>query len=173
MTAPRAGGPRVGAAPVPPPPTGPGVQPPFAAPPIDADRTRLWVGLGVGAAALVLCCAGGVLGFGGLVVTGLEALNEQATVTVDRYLGALADRRYDDAYALLCDERQRDESVAEFSRRVGAGPQVTSYTVGEPQIDREVVVPADVRYDTGLESDQRFVLKQNRGTGRFEVCGVE
>jgi hypothetical protein len=158
---------------VPPPPAGPGVQPPFAAPPIDADRTRLWVGLGVGAAALVLCCVGGVVGFGGLVVTGVKALNEQATVTVDRYLGALAERRYDDAYDLLCDERQRDESVAEFTRRVAQGPQVTSYTVGEPQINREIVVPADVRYDGGDERDLQFVLQQDRGTGRFEVCGVE
>lgn len=171
MTAPHAGGRDVDAAP--PPPEGPGVQPPFAAPPIDADRTRLWVGLGVGAAALVLCCVGSVVGFGGLVVTGVQALNEQATVTVDRYLGALAERRYDDAYDLLCDERQRDESVAEFTRRVGEGPQVTSYTVGKPQISREIVVPADVRYDGGHERDLRFVLEQDRGTGRFEVCGVE
>ena len=171
MTAPHAGGRDV--VPAPPPPAGPGVQPPFAAPPIDADRTRLWVGLGVGAAALVLCCVGGAVGFGGLVVTSVKAVNEQATVTVDRYLGALAERRYDDAYDLLCDERQRDESVAEFTRRVGQGPQVTSYTVGTPQINRQVVVPADVRYDGGHVRDLRFVLEQDRGTGRFEVCGVE
>src|SRR5262245_28432235 len=67
------------------PPPGPGVQPPFAAPPTDGDRTRVWVGLGVGAAALVLCCLGGLAGLAGLIYTGTQAIDEQSRVTVDRY----------------------------------------------------------------------------------------
>src|SRR5437016_152585 len=46
---------------VPSPPRGPGVAPPFAAPPTDRSRKSLWIGLGVGALLLVLCCVGGVV----------------------------------------------------------------------------------------------------------------
>lgn len=160
-------------APAPPPPTGPGVQPPFAAPPIDGDRTRVWVGLGLGAAALVLCCLGGAAALGGLTITGFRALQEQAQVTVEDYLGALAEQRYADAYALLCDARQREESVDEFTDRVSDSPRVASYTVGDPEVSQEIVVPADVDYDGGQRQDLRFLLEQDGGTGRLEICGVE
>lgn len=158
----------------PPPPAGPGVQPPFAAPPVDGDRTRVWVGLGVGAVALVLCCVGSVVGFGGLIVTGMQAISEQAKVTVDNYLGALAERRYADAYGLLCDELQARESADAFARRVGRGPQVASYTVGTPETERQpIMVPADVRYDSGQQRTLRFTLTQDRDNGRLEICDVD
>jgi hypothetical protein len=157
-----------------PPPAGPGVQPPFAAPPVDGERTRLWVGLGVGAAALVLCCLGGVAGLGGLIFASVQAANEQAKVTVEKYLGALSQRKYADAYGLLCNELQARESADAFARRLGRGPQVASYTVGEPNTSREpITVPADVRYDSGQSRTLRFTLKQDRDNGQLEICGVD
>lgn len=155
------------------PPAGPGVQPPFAAPPIDGDRTRVWVGFGVGAAALLLCCVGGVAGFGGLMVTGVRAVNEQAQATVRNYLDALSEERFDEAYGLLCDSAQDDESPQEFADRVSDEPQVSEFTVGQAEITDEVVVPADVRYATGSQRELLFRLEQDSGTGQFEVCGVQ
>lgn len=158
----------------PPPPAGPGVQPPFAAPPVDGDQTRRWVGLGVGAAALVLCCIGAVAGLGGLIFAGVQAVNEQARVTVEKYLGALSQRKYADAYGLLCDDLQARESADAFARRLGRGPQVAGYTVGEPNIERTpITVPAEVRYDSGQARTLRFTLEQDRDNGQLEICGVD
>lgn len=158
----------------PPPPAGPGVQPPFPAPPVDGARTRVWVGLGVGAAALVLCCVGSVVGFGGLIVAGMQAASEQAKVTVGDYLGALKERKYAEAYALLCDQLQARESADAFSRRVAEGPQVTGYTVGKPETDQQpIIVPADVRYDSGRQRSLRFTLTQDRDNAKLEICDVD
>lgn len=156
------------------PPPGPGVQPPFAAPPIDGDRTRVWVGLGVGAVALVLCCLGGLAGLGGLIYTGTQAIDEQSRVTVDRYLGALVKKDYRDAYSMLCDSAQQGESEAAFTTRLSQGPQVESYQIGKPETTNiPVTVPADVQYDTGVRRNLRFALKQDSKTAEFEVCGVQ
>lgn len=158
----------------PPPPAGPGVQPPFPAPPRDGERKRVWIGLGVGAVALVLCCVGGVVGFGGLIVTGMQAVSEQAKVTVGDYLKALTERRYPDAYRLLCDEAQARESEAAFARRIGAGPQVAGYTVGKPDTNQQpVVVPAEVSYDSGQQRSLRFTLTQDRDNAKLEICRVD
>jgi hypothetical protein len=155
------------------PPQGPGVQPPFAAPPIDGDRTRVWVGLGVGAAAVLLCCLGGAAGIGGLMVTGVQALNEQAHVAVGSYLDALEAENFVEAYSRLCDDAQRRESVQQFSARVSAQPHVDGYTLRDADIADRIVLPADVRYDTGQQRTIRFVLIQDTETGELEVCGFE
>jgi hypothetical protein len=155
------------------PPTGPGVQPPFAAPPIDGDRTRVWVGLGVGAAALVLCCLGGVAGFGGLLYTGIQAQNERARATVSGYLNALSAEDYVKAYSLLCDRAQNSESVQAFTERVSDEPHVDAFTLGRAQFNQEIVLPADVRFDDGQQRTVRFQLEDDVNTGELEVCGVE
>jgi hypothetical protein len=155
------------------PPQGPGVQPPFAAPPIDGDRTRVWVGLGVGAAALLLCCLGGVAGVGGLLYTGIRALNEQARVAVGGYLDAVEAENFVEAYSRLCDDAKRQESVQQFSARLADEPHISGYTLYEASIAEQIVLPADVRYDTGQQQTLRFVLIQDTQTGELEVCGVE
>lgn len=149
------------------------MQPPFAAPPIDGDRTRVWIGLGVGAAALLLCCLGGVAGIGGLVVVGFQAVNEQARATVGDYLDALTAEDYVKAYALLCDDVQREESVQEFTDRISAGPRVTGYTLGEADVREVVVLPVEVRYADGRQRAEQFRLVNDGDTGELEVCGVE
>ncbi|HET8661207.1 MAG TPA: hypothetical protein VFM55_19690 [Micromonosporaceae bacterium] len=158
---------------VPVPPPGPGVQPPFAAPPTEGDRRRLWLGLGAGGLALLLCCVGGLVGVGALLVTTVQAVNEQAQKTVSNYLDALRSEEYADAYELLCDSARRAESLDEFERRVAREPRIASFDVAEPKIADRVVVPAQVRFADGDVDTLRFVLEQDTRTGAFEVCGFD
>src|SRR5262245_50543270 len=92
------------------PPAGPGVQALFAAPPTEGDRRRIWIGLGLGGLALVLCCVFGVAGIVALGVTTAQAVDEQARTTVSRYLDAVKADKFDEAYQLLCEPRQREEA---------------------------------------------------------------
>jgi len=156
-----------------PPPPGPGVQPPFAAPPTEGDQRRTWIGLGIGGLALLLCCVGGVVGFIALVVTSVEAIDEQARATVGHYLDAVKDENYEDAYDLLCDDIQQRESPDRFAQRVQRDPDISSYQLQQTQVADQVVVPADVRYADGDSETINFVLQQDSTTGAFEVCGTE
>src|SRR5437899_7527140 len=102
---------------VPAPPPGPGVRTPFAAPPTERDRKRLWISLGVGALLLVLCCAGGIVGFGALVVAQNKAIPQEAVTVVDRDLSGLRARNYQQAYDQLCAARRWEETLARISGR--------------------------------------------------------
>ncbi len=168
-------GPPLVAPPRPQPPPGPGVRPPFAAPPIDGDRTRIWVGLGVGAAALVLCCLVGVAGVGGIMVTYVRAVNEQAQASVREYLDGLTKEDYAAAYGTLCNSAQQRESERQFADRVSRSPRVVSYTLhdGEATKSGQFVVPADVSFTTGREQRLLFTLEQDVRENRFEVCGIQ
>jgi hypothetical protein len=154
------------------PPAGPGVQPPFAAPPIDGDRTRVWVGLGVGAGLLALCCVGGAAGLGGLMVTAVEAINEQARATAKQYLDALVDEDYPAAYRVLCDAEQ-DRLSPEDLRARFSSDRVTSYRIYQPRVTSTVVVPVDVAFDDGDRGTWRLLLERDSDTDEFEVCGLE
>src|SRR5207249_4522642 len=92
-------------------PAGPGVRAPFAAPPTERDRRRLWTGIGIGALVLVLCCGGGIVGFGTLVVAQAQALPKEAVVVVTRYLDGLRDQNHRQAYDQLCGQLQAQESL--------------------------------------------------------------
>ncbi|MFC7545351.1 hypothetical protein [Plantactinospora sp. GCM10030261] len=157
---------------MPPPPSGPGATPPFAAPPTEGRSLRLWLGLGAGALVAVLCCGGGGAALVGLVVSGTQAVNEQAQVVVGDYLRAVKDKEYDDAYRLLCDSDQQRESPSEFTDRLSAEPDIASYDVGEATVSTDISVPVTVTYSGGNQQAQRITLAQDRGTGQFEVCGV-
>jgi len=133
----------------------------------------VWVGLGVGAAALLLCCLGGIAGFGGLIYTGMQAIDEQARATVGSYLDALEAEDFVEAYGLLCDQIQRQESVEAFTERVSDDPQVTSYRLGETDVAEDIVLPAELRYENGQERTLRFRLVDDGDTGELEICGVE
>src|SRR2546421_11834542 len=99
---------------VPPPPPGPGVQAPFATPPTERDRKRLWIGLGVGAALLVVCCGGGAFGFGALIVNRAGALRTEAVAVVRQYLNYLRTDSYASAYQLLCSDLRDSMNQSEF-----------------------------------------------------------
>ncbi len=156
---------------VPNPPAGPGVAPPFAAPPVEGRPTRLWLGLGVGALALVLCCGGGGAAVIGFVVTGVQAIDEQGRAASTDYYQALVERDYGAAYDQLCAQARRQESRREFERRAADEPQVTSFRVGE--VDQNTLtVPVDVTFSGGDRDRQQVDLEQNQQTGELEVCGV-
>ncbi|MDQ7902979.1 hypothetical protein RB614_00405 [Phytohabitans sp. ZYX-F-186] len=155
----------------PPPPPGPGVTPPFAAPPTEGRNARMWLSLGIAGLAAVLCCGAGGTALVGLVITQAESLNEQADTIVGDYFDALAEGKYEDAYELLCDDLQRDETPAQFTARVTREPRVTSYQVGDVNLT-DLTVPTDVTYATGGRDRLEITLAQDSGTGQFEVCGI-
>ncbi|MEU7752775.1 hypothetical protein AB0B57_30000 [Micromonospora sp. NPDC049101] len=153
------------------PPPGPGVAPPFAAPPTEGRRTRLWIGLGVGALAVVLCCGGGGSAVVGLFVTGVQAVREQARTVTGDYYQALVERNYGRAYEQLCDDAQQRESQPEFERRAAAEPQVAAFRLGE--VDTiNLTMPVDVTLDGGGREQQQVILGRDGQTGGVEVCGV-
>ena len=160
-----------GTPPVPVPP-GPGVQPPFVAPPTDGTRRRRWWALGLAGAAVVVLCAGGVVGFGALAVFGSQMIVDQSGAAARNYLAAVQAERYEDAYALTCERIQanyRDED--DFADEWQLRPRVRSFTVLAPEIAEYIVVPADVFYDDGTSDRLRFLIEQDTATGDFEVCG--
>jgi hypothetical protein len=156
-------------APVPPP--GPGVTPPFPAPPTDRNRRGLWIGLGLGALALVVCCAGGLFGFGVIVVNGTDQVKRQARDVVGGYFDALIDRDYERAYELLCPALTGQTSEEQFSTRQEGGPHPVRYTLGQTELGNAIIVPAYVSYDEGGSRQRRVRLEQVRSTGELKVCG--
>jgi hypothetical protein len=154
---------------VPAPPPGPGVVTPFAAPPRDRDLRGLWIGLGVGGLALVLCCVGGVLG-GGFLLTGLEGVaRSQLVSVVDTYLTAMRVADYEAARGQLCPEQQRTHTVAWYEQHY-RGSEVTDYTVDKDDVDVNLVrVPATVTRRGQGESLVTFTMLQQ--TTRWVICG--
>jgi hypothetical protein len=147
--------------------------PPFAAPPTEGRTTRLWLGLGAAGLFVLLCCGGGIASIAGLGIFGVRAIDEQARVVVTDYVEALERAEYGEAYALLCDDRQRQQTPDDFAAMESLAPRIDSFRVRSAQTTTTaVVVPVDVTYTSGSSSTLRFVLAQDSGTGRFEVCGV-
>jgi hypothetical protein len=132
----------------------------------------MWLGLGAAALAVVLCCGGGGVALVGLMISGSQALDEQARTVVGDYFEAVKTRRYGKAYNQHCDNVQRRESPREFQRRISAEPEITSYTVRETVLGNEVTVPVDVTYTGGVRDNLRVTMVQDSKTGTFEVCGV-
>jgi hypothetical protein len=155
---------------VPVPPPGPGVRAPFASPPTERDRKRMWIGLSVGAALLVLCCGGGIVGFGGLVVARTRALPREAVAVVDQYLSGLRDGDYKQAYDQLCGQRRAQESLAGFTARQRDLPGLDEYTIGQPRIlGSEVVVRAQIERGGGIRTEE-FGLIEDQEAGGLRIC---
>jgi hypothetical protein len=147
------------------------VTPPFTAPPSDRNRKGLWIGLGVGALALILCCVGGLVGFGFLAVNTSKQLETQATDVVSSYLEALGNRDYAAAYSHLCPALTRRMTEGEFAEQQQMRPRPVSFHVQKPQVGNRVIVPADVTYDNGSSALRRYELKQEMGSQNLRICG--
>lgn len=132
---------------------------------------RLWLGIGVAALAVLLVCGGGGAALIGLLVSGTEAVNEQARAVVTDYLDAVDDDQFNQAYNLLCDSTKQRESPAEFARRVGAEPEIASFQVGDVLVGNELRVPVDVTYVQGGQ-DQLLVLLEEDPVGGLTICGI-
>ncbi|SCE86424.1 hypothetical protein GA0074695_1703 [Micromonospora viridifaciens] len=153
------------------PPPGPGVAPPFAAPPTEGGRARLWLGLGVGALAVLLCCGGGGAAIVGLAVSNVQAVQEQGRTVTNNYYRALVEKDWSKAYDQLCTDARRRESRPEFEQRVATEPQITGYRVGN--VDTQTLtVPVDVTLAGGKREAQTVTLAPDQQTGAVRVCGV-
>ncbi|MFD0968223.1 Rv0361 family membrane protein [Plantactinospora endophytica] len=157
---------------MPAPPQGPGAEPLFAAPPSEGRGARLWLGLGVAALAVVLFCGGGGAALVGLLISGSQALNEQARTVVTDYLDAVDDEDFRKAYDLLCDSARQQESPAEFERRVSAEPEIASFEIGDVSLTSELSVPVDVTYASGGQDNLQALLDQDQTTGGLRVCDI-
>lgn len=158
---------------IPSPPPGPGVRAPFAAPPTERDRKRMWIGLGIGAALLVVCCGGGIAGFVALVVAQNRAIPAEATAVVDRYLSAIEHHDYPAAYDLVCATHHSHESLAVFTARKSGQPELLSWQIDPPRIfGSEVLVPVLIDDSSGF-SHQEFTLVQDDQAGGLRICGGE
>lgn len=133
----------------------------------------MWWGLGIAGAVLALCCGAGVVAVGGLAVTGVQAVNEQAQQAVGEYLDAASEGNWRAAYEQRCARDRRAESPSEFTERVSDLPRIESYDLEEAEITPagDVHVPATVDYvDSGTEN-LNVPVAQNTRTGELEVCG--
>ena len=156
---------------IPGPPPGPGVRVPFAVPPTERDRKRFWVTFGVGGAALLLCCAGGVVGVGALVVAGTKALPTEARSTVRDFLDGLAHRDYRGAYDQVCTSRRSAQSLDEFTAQERDRPPIQRFTLvataaqgSRFQVSAQVQTPES----TGTEV---YTVISDRKAGALRVCG--
>jgi len=156
---------------VPAPPPGPGVQPPFPAPPVEGKGRRVGLSLGIGAGVMVLVCGGGIAALIGLGTSFSGALEEQAQSVVDEYLGSLRAERFEQAYGMLCQDSQDEESASEFRTRVEAQQRITEWTLGTFSTIN-LTMPVDATYADGQTQQLEAALDQNQSTGAFEVCGV-
>jgi hypothetical protein len=140
------------------------------APPTDGTRQRRWLAVGLSAAAALICCLGGVVGVGGLLVFASQMIVEQGRAAVTDYLTAIKDEDYPKAYEQLCPAEQARIDEPEFEQSLG-GRRISSFTVGEPVLTDTLVVPATLEYSSGSVQTVRYLLEQNSRTGEFEVCG--
>ncbi|GIH20597.1 hypothetical protein [Rugosimonospora africana] len=153
------------------PPRGPGVRVPFAAPPAERDRKRLWISLGVGGAALLLCCVGGVVGFGALIVTSGQATVTEARNTVRDFLDGLEKHDFREAYDQLCTARRTEQSLDEFTAYERTLPEVERFTVHEPVTDGarfRVQAVVQTPETTGTED---YLVISDRRAGALRLCG--
>jgi hypothetical protein len=150
------------------------VTPPFPAPPVEGRGVRLWLGLGAGGLAVLLCCGGGLAAVIGFGVTGARAVSERAQAAVGDYLDDVRAGRYDDAYDSLCPALRRRESARQFAARVADEPSISGYDMRDASLNTgRIILPVNVRYTGGRSEILRFELEQDTSTGELEVCGID
>ena len=165
---------------VPPVPPGPGVQPPFAAPPMRKEAGTLAVAFIVGGLVLLLCLAGGGIGLGTAVYTATVKTEEQVTAAATAYLEALVDERYGDAYRMTCDTFRRKVPQQEYVTEKRGVP-LDGYNLRSitPTRDGRLMVQAEVRSVNGMSRTLGLVMvweaaDSSGGRGeelRVRVCG--
>jgi hypothetical protein len=133
---------------VPAPPRGPGAAPPFATPPTERDKKRLWISLGIGAAVLLLCCAGAVGGIGVVVKAGIEDSKRQATARVEAFLDAIQDGNTRGARLHVCTDLGPGVSISELVSRTSS-TDFTGYELGDPELTSTIDVPATLSTPRG------------------------
>ncbi len=149
---------------------GPGVIPPFVAPPREGVKRRRWIGLGIAAAIVALCCGGGGAGLFGLLVTIKNQRYSDATTVVTNYLNDRAHSHYATAYQLLCVGLKEEYTLPEFTAQVVDDP-ILDFVVSEPfQNGSDLLVPVNINYVSGDHASAEYdVVVDADGSSR--VCG--
>ncbi|BCJ29323.1 hypothetical protein Asera_34310 [Actinocatenispora sera] len=156
----------------PPPPAGPGAVVPFTAAPRERNP-RVWIGLGVVAFLVVLCCGGGIAG-----IFGYGTYQEhQISAAADKFLVALEDQQYAQAYRMQCQQARAQESEHEFVSRLDNQPRLESHQLSTPrqyQGNTVFEVPATLQYEGGQSrSLDVIVVGSSAGGGvGWQVCGT-
>jgi hypothetical protein len=149
--------------------------PPQVPPPLPRkSRTGLWIGLGIGALVLV-CCLGGVVGFGGLIWFGIESDKQASVAALEDHLDAIVDREYGRAYDVLCESSQREQDLAEFERQAEQ-PRLVRYRIGEvtEAEDGEAIgheIEVDLTFaDGATRNELYFVYTEGWDVYEYTVC---
>jgi hypothetical protein len=155
----------------PPIPRGPGVRPPFAAPPREGNRRRMWTGIGIGAAVAVICFGGGGVGIGALLVTTTNHRIDAARTVVTDFMTDWQKQDFSAAYQLVCAEQRRTGSPTELAADLGPDP-VDAFEVRDPTLGTEAVeVPVRIQYDSGDIETQTFAVTVDDDQSS-KVCGT-
>ncbi|WP_203660643.1 Rv0361 family membrane protein [Actinocatenispora rupis] len=165
--------PQAPAVPEPPTPRGPGVVVPFAAPPRERNP-RIWIGVIVLCAVVLLCGGGGIAGFIGFTVYETNQVSD----TADRFLTALQDQRFAAAYQMQCRQARAEQTQQEFVDELSREPKLDSHTLDAPEAlqsgSSAYVVPAQLRFADGQDKTERIVVVSEAAAsgGSLKVCGV-
>lgn len=153
-------------------PQGPGVVPPFAAPPTDGLRRRMWLGLTLSAIAVVVLCIGGLGGCIALGLTAEKARTNAATHVVNDFLVAWEHGNYAGAYQLTCDELKNQVSLSDFTGQLSAR-QLAGFEIGTPDLTTQVAkVPVRLEFvEGGFDEIVYRVVVNNQG--KSVVCGTQ
>ena len=139
------------------------------------SRAGLWIGLGVGALVLI-CCVGGVLGFGGLIWAGMEVDKQQSVAALEEHLDAVKSEEFDLVYDNLCAEAKDGLGRAEYADKAGAAPQLLSYRIGDISRadDGDAIgydIEVDLTFDDGVRrTDTYFVFTEGLDLDQLYVC---
>jgi hypothetical protein len=154
-----------------PPRQGPGVVVPFAAPPTDRDKKRMWISLSIAGGLALLCLIGGIVGVVALVASS-QVSAKDATNRVSSYLDALKRHDYQAAYDDLCTDQRDKHTEKEFARSQADQVDISSFEVGTPkQVSNGYSVPASIELVDGSLVQATFGLVLD-GPGELRVCSV-
>ncbi|HEY3502802.1 MAG TPA: hypothetical protein VGN37_08495 [Actinocatenispora sp.] len=146
---------------------------PFAAPPRERNP-RIWIGIAVLCAVILLCGGGGIAGFIGFSVYETNQVSD----TADRFLNAIEAERYDAAYRMQCEQAREEQSQRAFADELAQGPKLDGHTLSTPQGlnggSSAFAVPAQLRFADGSERTERIVVVSEAASsgGSLKVCGV-
>ncbi|MGH3646134.1 MAG: hypothetical protein ACRDTM_03005, partial [Micromonosporaceae bacterium] len=159
----------------------PGVQPPFAAPPVQKAGGTLALGLILSGFAVLLCLVGGGIGIGYAVFSAFQDTDEEARTAAAAYLDAIRDGQFAEAYQMTCEPFRKEVDEQEFVATKQRGARIVEYELST-MVGHEagVMVPARISLEGGEELTLGLVLTRERveGSGRgadaeteFRVCG--
>jgi len=144
---------------------------PFAAPPTERDRKRLWISLGVGGFLVLLCLVGGAVGLAALVASA-RVTPADATDRVTHYLDALRGHDYPAAYDDLCTDRRDKQTEKEFAQAQSGQSDISSYQLDTPVQRRDgFSVPAHVEAVDGRSTRVTFGLVLD-SPGELRICSI-